>query len=156
MNTHVPKLGVLVLVLGVCSLGLQAQEAPLDATPGLLGLRLGQALDSVPVPLTPKKGKARGAQRYLAQPPEGLKAGLALLREVVVFGYKGYVIGLDYKTGSLDDSHALLAYLEELFGPGAQDGYAPRYRWKTHTYQLLYDRNLFTGEARATFEYLQE
>jgi len=76
------------------------------------------------------------------------------LAEVRYAFYRGKLHTIQVRVEGEEASRALLLLLETFFGPGKQDGYAPRYRWVGQRASLLYDQNILTRNAEVRLESL--
>jgi len=76
------------------------------------------------------------------------------LAEVRYAFYRGRLHTIQVRVEGEEASQALRVLLETLFGPGKQDGYAPRYRWVGQRATLLYDQNILTRNAEVRLESL--
>lgn len=76
------------------------------------------------------------------------------LAEVRYAFYRGKLHTIQVRVEGEEASRALLVLLETRFGPGKQDGYAPRYRWIGQRATLLYDQNLLTRNTEVRLESL--
>lgn len=143
-------IGLLLPLIGWAQ--TEQQRNVLDTDAGLGHLHLGLPVDSLLEEIT-FGGRARGAERYYYKTPNllGLPQGVRL-QYVALYVDQQRIVALEAKTEDKKASEALLAYLEARYGPGVQQGRAPRYNWSGNRMQLAYDQNLLSGVAVASFE----
>jgi len=130
--------------------GLVWAQSPVDSVYGLLGRSLESPVSEF-AGLLPKGTFQRKVwyRSSLDTVWEGIR-----LAEVRYAFYRGRLHTIQVRVEGEEASRALLLLLETLFGPGKQDGYAPRYRWVGQRAALLYDQNILTRNAEVRLESL--
>ncbi|RMF46548.1 MAG: hypothetical protein D6750_10200 [Bacteroidetes bacterium] len=130
--------------------GLVWAQSPVDSIYGLLGRSLESPVSDFSG-LLPKGTFQRKVwyRSSLDTMWEGIR-----LAEVRYAFYRGKLHTIQVRVEGEEASRALLLLLETFFGPGKQDGYAPRYRWVGQRASLLYDQNILTRNAEVRLESL--
>lgn len=125
-------------------------QSPVDSVYGLLGRSLESPV-SLFSGLLPKGTFQRKVwyRSTLDTVWEGIR-----LAEVRYAFYRGKLHTIQVRVEGEEASRALLVLLETMFGPGKQEGYAPRYRWVGQRAALLYDQNLLTRNTEVRLESL--
>ncbi len=136
--------------IGLLSVALLQAQQSLDEVYGLLGRSLEAPLSSFSG-LIPKGTFGRKA--WYRSPADTLWEGIPLAEVRYAF-YREKLHTIQVRVEGDEASKALLVLLETLFGPGKQDGYAPRYRWIGQRAVLVYDQNILTRNTEVRLESL--
>ncbi len=131
------------------SVGLWAQM-PVDSIYGLLGRQLESPIAAF-AGLIPKGTFQR--KHWYRSPVDTVWEGIPLAEVRYAF-YRGKLHTIVIRVEGPEASEAMRVLLETLFGPGKQDGYAPRYRWIGQRATLLYDQNILTRNTEVRMESL--
>jgi hypothetical protein len=116
----------------------------LDMQYGFMGTTLGTPKSEMPK--LKRLGRYEKKERYY-KPDQELQFQGAELKFVHYLFYKDTLHSIFIRTEGKHNSERMLAALQDLFGEGDRDGYAPRFTWRGNRVILTYDQNLLTGNA---------
>ncbi|MEN3040042.1 MAG: hypothetical protein ABDH66_00685 [Bacteroidia bacterium] len=125
-------------------------QSAVDSIYGLLGYSL-ETPQSAFKGLIPKGTFQRKA--WFRSTTDTIWEGIRLAEVKYAF-YKGKLHTIQLRVEGAEASAATLVLLETYFGPGKQDGYAPRYRWIGQRASLIYDQNILTRNTEIRMESL--
>lgn len=130
--------------------GIAHAQQSIDDVYGLLGRSLEAPLSSFSG-LLPKG--TFGRKVWYRSSTDTVWEGIRLAEVRYAF-YREKLHTIQVRIEGAEASEAMRVLLETLFGPGKQDGYAPRYRWIGQRALLVYDQNILTRNTEVRLESL--
>jgi hypothetical protein len=123
----------------------QSNEA-LDQQYGFFDIKLETKLGNMPEQGLEKVGTYMKKDRY-ALKQKTYNMGGVDFRFVHYLFWEGELHSIFIRTEGRESSQQFLELLVAFFGPGKQDGFAPRYTWQGQRVRMKYDRNMISGNA---------